>query len=128
MLRMSYNRRGLAMDKKALIKRTLINEDALETYPFERDEYKGLAVIRHKSNNKWYALIFDQDNKLYINLKCPPDVIAVLKEQYPAVSAAWHMNKKHWCKVDVNNIEPDVLDEIIKISFDVTAPKRKTKQ
>ena len=35
------------------------------------------------------------------------------------------MNKTHWCKVNVNNIERDVLDAIIRKSFDITAPKRK---
>ena len=49
-----------------------------------------------------------------------------LKEQYPeSVFSAWHINKTHWCKVDVNNIEHDVLDAIIRKSFDITAPKRK---
>jgi len=31
----------------------------------------------------------------------------------------------HWCKVDVNKIEPEVLDAIIKRSFDITAPKKR---
>ena len=34
------------------------------------------------------------------------------------------MNKIHWFKVDVNNIESDVLDALIKQSFDITATKK----
>ena len=114
------------MNRKELIKRCLINEDAIETYPFKDDEYKTTTIMRHKSNNKWFGVIFEQENMLCINLKAEPETISILKEQYPeSVFPAWHMNKTHWCKVDVNKIEKDVLDAIIKTSYDITAPKRR---
>lgn len=111
--------------KSQLIKRCLISDDALETYPFGRDEYKDTVVMRHKSNDKWFALIFYLEKKLYINLKCEPDIGVVVREQYPSVTPAWHMNKKHWIKADVENTSAEVLDELIKRSFDLTAPKNK---
>ena len=114
------------MNKKQLIKSCLINSDAIETKPFKEEQYRDLIVIRHKSNNKWFALIFKQDGGLFVNLKSPPETISLLKEQYPeSVFPAWHMNKTHWCKVDVNKILPEVLDAIIKTSFEITAPKKK---
>lgn len=116
------------MNTKSLIKRCIINQDALETHPFGREEYRDTIIIRHKSNNKWFAVIFVLNGILSINLKCPPELIPILKEQYSAIKPAWHMNKKHWCMVDVNNIQKTVLDELIKISFDLTAPKRKIKK
>lgn len=81
--------------------------------------------MRHKSNDKWFALIFYLEKKLYINLKCEPDIGAVVREQYPSVTPAWHMNKKHWIKADVKNTPAEVLSELIKRSFDLTAPKKK---
>ena len=64
-------------------------------------------------------------NILYINLKAKPEIVAILKEEYPnIITSAWHMNKIHWFKVDVNNIESDVLDALIKQSFDITATKK----
>ena len=114
------------MNRKELIKRCLINEDAIETYPFKDDKYKTTTIMRHKSNNKWFGVIFQQENRLCINLKAEPETISILKEQYPeSVFPAWHMNKTHWCKVDVNKIEKDVLDAIIKTSYYITAPKRR---
>lgn len=115
------------MDFKQLIQRCLIDEDALETRPWAQDEYKEFVVMRHKSNNKWFALIFEMNGELCINLKNPPDLIPILKDQYNAVKPAWHMNKKHWCTVEANNIPLEALDEIIRISFEITAPKRKKK-
>ena len=114
------------MNKKQLIKRCLIDEDAIETYPFADDKYENTPILRHKSNNKWFGVVFEQDGKLFINLKAEPETIFILKDQYPeSILPAWHMNKTHWCKVDVNNIEPEVLDAIIRKSFDITGPKRK---
>ncbi len=113
------------MNVKSLIKKCLIFDDAVETYPWQKDEYKDCCVMRHKSNNKWFALIFELDGKLCINLKCPPDVVAVLKDQYDSIMPAWHMNKKHWCTVDANNAPPEVLAKVIKISFEITAPSKK---
>lgn len=113
------------MNEKKLIKKCLIDDDAIETYPFNEERYGKMPVIRHKSNYKWFALIFRLDGVLYINLKAEPETISILKDQYPeSITPAWHMNKSHWCKVDVNKIEPEVLDAIIKRSFDITIKKR----
>ena len=114
------------MNEQDLIQRCLIDEDAILTYPFSDNKYGKIPVLRHKSNNKWFGLIFYLDNILYINLKAEPDTISILKEQYPkSITPAWHMNKVHWCKVDVNNIDPEVLHAIIKRSFDITNKKSK---
>lgn len=117
------------MNEKELIKKCLFDEDAIETYPFNESKYGKMPVIRHKSNNKWFALIFKLQNTLYVNLKAEPTTISVLQDQYPeAITPAWHINKVHWCKIDVNKIKPDILDAIIKRRFSVTATKAKTKR
>lgn len=116
------------MDEQELIKRCLIDNDAIVTYPFKDKKYANIPVLRHKSNNKWYGLIFYLNNILYINLKAEPETISILQDQYPdIITSAWHMNKSHWCKVDVNRINLDVLDAIIRRSFDITANKRSKK-
>lgn len=113
------------MDEKDLIKICLVDGDAIVTYPFKDDKYGKIPVLRHKSNNKWFGLIFRLNGILYINLKAEPDIISILKEQYPeSISPAWHMNKTHWCKIDVSKIERDVLNTVIKRSFDITVSKR----
>ena len=115
------------MNKKELIQKCLIDKDAIVTYPFSEKKYDMTPVLRHKSNNKWFGLIFEMNKTLFINLKAPPETIWILKDQYPnSVKTAWHMNKKHWCTVDVNKTEPEVLASIIKISFDITAAKKKS--
>lgn len=109
------------MNTKQLIKRCLINDDAIDTYPFKDKKYDNTPILRHKSNNKWFGVIFEQNETLYINLKAKPMDISILKDQYPEIILpAWHMNKEHWYKVDVNAINKPLLDRLIKISFDLT--------
>ena len=48
--------------------------------------------------------------------------------QYPSITHGWHMNKKHWIKADPLETPPEVLDEIIKRSFELTAPKSKKRK
>ncbi len=108
------------MNKKKLVQTCLISDDAVETYPFKDKTYESYAVIRHKSNDKWFALVFYLDNKLYLNLKCNPVDGAVLRDLYPFITPAWHMNKKHWIKIDVQQAPKDLLENLIKTSFDLT--------
>ncbi len=44
-----------------------------------------------------------------INLKCDPEEAILLREQYPAVLPGYHMNKKHWNTVQMNEGLPDKL-------------------
>ena len=111
------------MNRKELIKQCLTFDDASETYPFK--DYPDMAVMRHKSNNKWFGLIFYLENKLYINLKCNPWEASVLRDEYTYVMPAWHMNKAHWNKVDVEKAEKDILIGMIETSFDLTKPRKK---
>ena len=114
------------MKKKELIQKCLIAQDAIETYPFADSRTKGIPILRHKSNNKWFGVIFEQQGTLYINLKASPEEICILKDQFPeSILPAWHMNKRHWYKVDVNTISPKLLDRLIKRSFEITMKKTK---
>lgn len=119
----SYN---LSMNEKELIKKCLIDKDAIETYPFADSKYKGTPILRHKSNNKWFGVVFEQEGILYINLKARPEEICILKDQFPeSILPAWHMNKRHWYKADVNSISTELLDRLIKRSFEITQSKKK---
>ena len=113
------------MNEEQLIKLCQFTKDTIVTQPFKDKKDGGLYVVRHKSNNKWFALIFTMEDKLYVNLKCYPDLAAILRDEEPAVDFGWHMNKKHWIKVYVNNISLLGLERLIKISFELTAQKKK---
>jgi predicted DNA-binding protein (MmcQ/YjbR family) len=61
---------------------------------------------------KVYGKIFaitNLENFESINLKCDPEMAVELREKYPAVQPGYHMNKKHWNTIMVDNSLPDRL-------------------
>lgn len=108
------------MKKDTLVKLCLELEGAVETYPFKDKQYEQYAVIRHKNNNKWFALIFYLEDKLFINLKCSPIDSAILRDEYEFITPAWHMNKTHWIKVEIAKVPVDLLKSLILNSYNLT--------
>ena len=85
-------------------------------YLFEHDD---TAVFRKGDKKKWYAVVMNiskrrlgvqSDEKIQVlNVKLSPDEIALLvdnKGYFPA----YHMNKKHWCSIALDETLCD--DEI----------------
>ena len=108
------------MNKDELIEFCLINKEAVLTYPFSDEKYEKTPVIRHKTNNKWFALIFVQNGTLFVNLKCNPIDAEILRDNHPYIMPAWHMNKSHWNKVDVNKTPKKLLKKLIEASYKLT--------
>jgi predicted DNA-binding protein (MmcQ/YjbR family) len=93
-------------------------KDASESFPFGEDT----LVI--KTKGKIFALV-NLDGELSLNLKCDPALAIELRERYPSVTGAYHMNKKHWNSIYIDGSVPD--KEIIgwiDHSYDLIAGKR----
>jgi predicted DNA-binding protein (MmcQ/YjbR family) len=73
---------------------------ATEDYPFDD------KTLVFKVMNKMFALT-DADTFEGINVKCNPEKAIELREQYHAVKEGYHMNKKHWNTILVNDDMPD---------------------
>lgn len=61
-------------------------------------------------------------------LKLKPERNDELREKYPAVTPAWHWNKKHWSDVYYDSIEPSLVKAWITESHALiisTLPKAK---
>ena len=53
-----------------------------------------------------------------VSLKCDPVFAVAFREQYPAVTAGYHLDKRHWNTVVLDGTVPsDVLDEWINDSY-----------
>ena len=97
-------------------------------YPWER--YPSFAVFRHKSNRKWFAVIMnipkekfglhDEGNMDVVNLKCADDIIdSMWREE--GVFPAYHMNKRHWLSVALDDSASDeTVEFLLDISYDLT--------
>lgn len=86
-------------------KRELLDlTEAEEVYPFTRENSKSTPIIRHRRNKKMLALVTHREGKLLLNLKLKPEQIEIMMAT-KGVIPAYHMNKKHWLTVWVNETE-----------------------
>jgi predicted DNA-binding protein (MmcQ/YjbR family) len=84
------------MDLGELLDYCLVKPGVTEGFPFD-----GQTLV-FKVMGKMFALC-NADDFVSINLKCHPEKALELREQYPdSVLPGFHMNKKHWNTVYVN--------------------------
>lgn len=85
-----------------------------ESFPF--DEY----VLVFKVLHKMFALTSLKSETLTISLKCNPEKALDLREDYESIVPAFHMNKKHWNSVAIENLNNDKLAmELIDHSYEL---------
>ena len=65
----------------------------VEEYPIDDLNW---TAMRHSENKKIFALIFERQGQIWINLKADPVHGELLRLQYSSVRPAYHMNKRHW--------------------------------
>ncbi|QFT95475.1 hypothetical protein FIU86_21660 (plasmid) [Roseovarius sp. THAF9] len=93
--------------------------------PFEK--YPSFFVLRHKDNDKWFALVMDVpahriglegDRSIDIlDIKADPDEIGALRKKV-GFFPAYHMNKEHWLTVILDGtVELDEIKRLIDRSF-----------
>jgi len=87
---------------------------AVEDYPFGDDA----AVF--KVAGKMFALVSLGPPSGSVSLKCDPDLAVALRGQYPAITAGYHLNKRHWNTVTLDGSVPDEeLLELIDHSYEL---------
>jgi predicted DNA-binding protein (MmcQ/YjbR family) len=87
---------------------------AVEDYPFG----DGAAVF--KVAGKMFALVSLGEAPGSISLKCDPDLAVALRERYPAITAGYHLSKRHWNTVTLDGSVPDdELAELIGHSYEL---------
>lgn len=108
-------------DRKEAIAYCLTLKDAYEDYPFHDPNW---CVIRHKSNHKVFAWIFDRNDYVWINVKCDPEWRDFWRQSFPSVLPAYHLNKKHWNSIILDGTVPEKeIRRMILESYDLTIPK-----
>lgn len=72
-----------------------------EDFPFGPDIYV------YKVKGKIFAILGTGQGEARLNLKCDPDEALALRDIFPAIIPGYHMNKKHWNTVRLNNTVPE---------------------
>lgn len=109
------------MNLEELCAALLAMPEAKEDMPF------GPGALVYKVRGKMFALVAPGQPPR-ISLKCNPVLATMLRDTYPAVTAGYHMNKRHWNTVMVDGSVPTrELLEWIDHSYDLVVkglPKR----
>lgn len=107
------------LNKDEIINFGLELPNTYEDYPFPNDMYT--VTLKHKENNKWFVLIMNIHNKMYVNVKTNPEYSELLRNTYEYIIPAYHMNKQHWNTIIVNeNIDEKLVYELIEESYYLT--------
>ena len=72
---------------------------------------------------KIFAMI-DLENTEWFVLKCDPDYAIELRDAYPEITPAWHMNKRHWNQLNLYGTIPnDLIQDLIRHSYALVVSK-----
>jgi len=113
------------MTRQAIIDFCLTLPATYEDYPFASIADIGIwTVMRHRTNKKSFAYIYERHGKLCVNLKCDPLEADFLCQMFTDVTPGYHMNKTHWNTVTIGGDVPDTeLMRMIEQSYDLIKPK-----
>lgn len=93
-----------------------------EDYPFSDPLW---TVMRHSGNKKSFALIFEREGKIWMNLKAEPMAAELWMSAYSAVVPAYHMNKRHWISVILDgSMEDAEILPLIEDSYHLTRGRK----
>ncbi len=85
-----------------------------EEFPF--DDH----TLVFKVMGKMFALIALERLPLQTNLKCNPERAIELREEYDGVIIpGYHMSKKHWNTVFLDNLSPVFIKELVDESYNL---------
>jgi predicted DNA-binding protein (MmcQ/YjbR family) len=93
-----------------------INDFALTLPEATEEEAFGPGVGVYKVAGKVFAIL--QPDVPQVTLKCEPGLALELRAQYPAVTAGYHVNKKHWNTVLLDGtVPPDEIHEMVEHAY-----------
>jgi len=71
-----------------------------------------------------FAILDLSEDQRGISLKCDPDRALELREKYPEIDGAYHLNKQHWNSVRLNgSLKASLIKELIDHSYDLITKK-----
>jgi predicted DNA-binding protein (MmcQ/YjbR family) len=87
---------------------------AVEDFPF------GDEVSVFKVGGKMFAACRLDDLPLRLSVKCDPELAVRLRADYPAITAGYHLNKRHWNTITLDgSIADQMVADLLEDSYDL---------
>ncbi|MDF3126038.1 MmcQ/YjbR family DNA-binding protein [Rheinheimera sp. 1928-s] len=84
-----------------------VRDYCLELMSTEEDFPFGPDIYVYKVKGKIFAILGTDHGEGRLNLKCDPDQALALRDIFPAITPGYHMNKKHWNTLRLNETVPE---------------------
>lgn len=114
----------MEMTKEELIQFISENRAVKADEPFNKATHNNRVVfdaIRHVETGKIFALVYMQNEHLYVDLKQKLEDVEELVEFSPNITIGRHFDKKHWITVDVTLLGSEIeLKKLVTMSFQLT--------
>ena len=92
---------------------------AVEDFPFS----PGVSVF--KVGGRMFALAPLAADPLTVSVKCDPVLAESLRASYAAIAPGYHLNKRHWLTVTLNeDAGDDMVRDLVQDSYDLVRPRR----
>lgn len=96
----------------------LIKKGVEETFPFDE------VTLVFKVMGKMFALVPLDNDEATANLKADPDWSIELRESHHQIIPGFHMNKKHWNTVSLEDgLDNKLIAKMIDHSYDLVVSK-----
>jgi predicted DNA-binding protein (MmcQ/YjbR family) len=85
----------------------------------------GPQVLVFKVKNKIFALLPIDGSRFTINLKNHPEKNIQLREEFSGITPGFHMNKKHWNTLAINELKLKLVTDLIAESYAIVSGSKK---
>ncbi|TFC99501.1 MmcQ/YjbR family DNA-binding protein [Cryobacterium sinapicolor] len=94
---------------------------AIETFPFGEET----SVFKTSGNGKIFALSALAGEPFTVSLKCDPDESRALREEFPKqITPGYHLNKKHWITIMLDeHLDDALVEQLLRDSHALVRPK-----
>lgn len=80
----------------------------------------GPQAMVFRVAGKIFGIMPWEENPISISLKCDPERAIQLREQYPGITGAYHLSKKHWNGVKLDDsVSMELAKELMDHSYDL---------
>lgn len=94
------------------IRRYCLNKKGVtESFPFDQ------VTLVFKVGGKMFLLIPLETQPITFSAKANPEWSIELREKYPQISGAYHMNKTHWNSIICDGLKPELILKLIDHSY-----------
>ncbi len=101
------------METEEIREYCLSKKAVTESFPFDNE------TLVFKVGGKMFLLISLERHPATFSAKADPEWSEELRENYPQISGAYHMNKTHWNSIVCEGLKKDLIIKLIDHSYDL---------